>query len=677
MADPPAKRRRRELVKIMDNLPPDVVVSHILPHFIIGVDIYASPDQIIGPNAVTFGCFGRFGRDRGRHAWAIFRSISVTSGFFAAAQTAGDAKFGQKCMIIPLRYVVYFTMPFRPDIHEDEEGAALFIQDLTRNQNRKWTPRLETVSNMLLTDPVDQRALYPNAETIILQRPMDQIPNWCEGIILREGDVGDTWISDVDPIFWVSKIGERPHPQLTRVVVELGTCLDSMEVVWDMKNVPALEKLVVGRGHWIPLKPRYRALAEGADYHGHDAPDYHDYDFLRPLRHLKVLSLRVFQPVTYNTHWFLPPVESRIDVIGFRVAAGFAIPPNARFVSCQWDPTCVYVLRPGKWNVLEIVQNVKHDAPNSVYQTSSRLPEAYASLPGRTTIRGTLRRLVYIADSFDLMPEPSTDPISELAKANQQAVIDRLGLPFEFRFIGNVHKALIISSPAISAGMPDNRIILDGQADKVELHNSESLELHVNPVKQFDVRDCRTCHVTTVGSICAVSLEWSSIQLTATYIDTLGIYASDGDIKVDSNINELTVNILKDNAEFVGKINKVHIDRCEKMVTIIGNVNELTSVRTRGTIVVTGSVGHASLTGPSIFNVYTRAEFDRVNTLEINGGFVDIVVKDMDNINSVIFGSDVRAEQIEFHRKRIDNRKLRFNGTNPAEVKDIKLKLSL
>jgi len=662
MTDRPAKRRRKvlKLTEFMDEIPPDVVVSHILPHIVIGVDIYTRSSDLIGPLAKTVGCFGRFNRDPLRHPWAVFRSFNVGLGLFYAARfPSAWIRVGKRYMILPWRYIVLFTLP-----------RIVYVQDRDIAMQGFELPNLETVSSILLVDPLDSNKLYRRATTVIVQCWMDKIPNWCETLKLANGNQWDApWRSEIFAATWVSKIGEHPCFRLKNAIIKIRLPRGYFEVVWDMRNVPNLEKFVIAHGFWIPLKPRYRAIL---DQDGDSCPESVDYDFLKPLHHLKELVLRMFLPVVYNRHWFLPPVEKRIFVAGFRVRAGFVIPPKANFKSCQWDPTCVYTVRPGSRNVLKINQNRKYDAPASVYEATTLSRDVERHLPGRTTIRGALYKLKYSALNFSLIS------YSSRPTKKQEAVIRRLlGLPFEFMFIGNIHKARLSSSPVRrDIPFPSNRIVLGGKVDKVSLIDSESLELRVTKVANLDVNMSDSCRITTDDSIDVATLARAAVELTAPYIDRLNVHLGGIGLKVISDVNLLIIPSLRHDAEFVGNIDKVHVAECDKMVTITGDVGELSSVNTSGTIAVTGYVGHASLSGPELLYDCTHVNFGRVGTLDISPCFVDIMIDDIDSIESVVFGS-VRAKQIEFHGKRIEGRKLRFNGTKPREIEKIKDKISL
>jgi len=669
MADRPAKRPKLAdpvppTAFTFDMLPPDVVVWEILIHITVGFDIYTNEEDQVGPKAKVTGCFGRFCRDPTRHAWAIFRRLNINPATQFLALTQGNVLTGKKLMVLPLRYVAQFTVPLattergpnkygelvvlgvrRTDHLLRTRGKGIDFMQLVGTDDKKIVPSLKmphltTVSSLLLGGNKDE--MYPNATTILMQGPMDEIPDWCVTLRVQEKGarhfqtewyqlgsapwgieayMSPQWVHmDTKPIDELDVIGRHSCPNLENVVFKVSRFNDEEKrVVWNMANVPKLRRFVIGGGAWDP-----QFLLGRGSY----------YDFLRPLENLDELELRVQIPTDYKKHWFLPPVRRKLMATGFTVPPGYEFPPLSGFTDCQFDPQHTYLLPLGGIEELVIVQGSKYDAPNTVYTDKPWEWESsvLSDLPGRIMIAGKVNVLTYLTTFGMKLPDPDADAVSE---EDRQALVELNGLPYEFVFNGSIEHMDIESKVKpqfgkISYPVP-NLIVLNGQIKDVTLRRCRDLSLVVNRVDGM-------------------------------------IRSTDGGPGLTVTSTERVHSIISTNTNW-----KIVAPSIDVLICDGGRTYESSLVDVSGT----GTVHRAKLiNGPHI------ARFNQVIDLTIESCTATTVwINDLDAVRSITF-VNVMAMYIKFiwpddtPNARIPNHKLKFVNISEWEVTKLRRKLT-
>jgi len=654
MAEPGPKRLKTRLVTTIGEdppfsyLPPDVIVSEILIHITVGLDILTREEDQVGPFAKEFACIGRFKRDCLRHRWAIFRSINVSPALQFLALTRGNKFSCNQYMILPLKYAVQFTVPLysirgldTPEERVFQTSQFLQYHDedldflkLERTPEKALLPsfkmpNLTTISSLLMGE---RNTRYPRATTIIIQAPMDEIPEWCEALRLMAAFWEDLLFvssvarllplyfkKDSDLVTTIGTIGQQYRPRLVDIFCGLGYMEEEeSSVVWNMANVWNLRRFIIRGKKWTP-----QLLFGGGPW----------YDFLRPLMNLEYLELEVTIPTRFDRHWFLPPVRKKLRVAGFSVPPGYVFPSEATFYDCRFDPTHTYLLPPEGVDILEIRQETKYDAPARIYEETRWNERLLDDLHGRTTMRGNVRKLIYDC-LFELkVVDPGGPPIP---LEHRQYVVERIGLPYEFVFNGNIEEAIIFSITSHAVGYPGpNLVRLIGQTEDLRLDICKFLNLIANQVTKLSMMDCHHSTVTIAEPVHGVVLE----------------RPEDVMLQIQS-IGELVCRLLP--------------------------LNFLTLGRGYG-FTIHGSVDRAFVTGDVSFNF--TCNFDRVINLTMENCKATVRINDLDAVQFITF-VNIIARNITFiwpddtPTVRIPRNKLIFMKMESREVSKLRRKLS-
>jgi len=638
-----------------DMLPPDVITSEILIHITVGVDIYTSEDDQVGPKAKVTGCFGRFCRDPLRYPWPIFRRININPVTRFLELTPRNVLTEIKNMILPLRYAVQLTVPVRTtqwmrvgpsmvrgeiytELALERRGKTIDFMKLEWAPDKKLLssfemPLLTTISSLLLGGgrrimlPGGTRdKMYPNATTILMQGPMNEIPMWCVTLRVQEmlsitsidapGEIvfGPSWVNlRSKPLDQFGVIGRHSRPRLENIIFKQvdPETPTNRTVVWNMKNVPSLRRFVIEGGTWDP-----QFLLGRGSY----------YDFLSPLNMLDELELNLQIPANYKKHWFLPRVRSKLKVSGFTVPPGYKFPPNSGFTECRFDPQHTYLLPPGGVKGLLIHQEQKYDAPNTVYTDAPWKWDAdeLSDLPGRITIAGNVNVLSYTAIFYLKPADPDADAVPP---AERQALVELNGLPYEFVFNGNIGYAEITSGNMRRSAYPDTNLVqLNGLTKKLRLYACRFLEVVANRLYFLQVFNSKTLTITITERVSMV-------------------YVMNTD---DCTINAPLINLLT-------LMNSEHF------------VNRVT---------VGSTVRRVDLIGQS-FNV----DLNRVAVLNISCKKVTIRIAKLGVVQMIVFDG-IESENVTFKwpantpNVRIPNHKLTFMNMTPLEVDKLRRKLT-
>ena len=642
MAEPGPKRLKTRLVTTIGEdspfsyLPPDVIVSEILIHITVGDDILTREDDQVGPGAKEFACIGRFKRDRLRHRWAIFRSINVSPASQFLTLTGRSVLSGMRYMILPLKYVTRFTVPLAATNWNGDELMAMSTERKLRSYGKSLDflklertpekailpslkmPNLTTISSLLMGSRND---IYPNATTIIMQAAMDEIPEWCETLqvqdrkdVIEHGYPDDDWFSPgwlriaTDPLDSLGIIGQHERPNLVNVLFEQArSTRGEKQVEWNMANVPYLRRFVIHCGTWNPQLP-----FGGGSW----------YDFLRPLRHLEELVLYLTIPTRYDRHWFLPPVHKSLEVAGFSVPPGYVFPSEATFYDCRFDPTHTYLLPLEGVDNLEIHQRTRYDAPVRIYEETTWTwhQEEMRDLPGRITIAGNAKELWYTAN-FHLKPINQT-----VSPTHRQYVVERIGLPYELVFNGDIEKATIKSGNARMSRYPDKNLVeLNGWTKELSLQSCRNLDIRAQQVDMLNVNGSKMLTVKVIEPVGSVYVLNSDCVILAPSINNL-MCTGDDQFKYEWTFR--------------------------------------------------GIVHRANVMGHSV-----TVHFDQVIDLTISSGKVSVWIDDLDAVRIITF-VNVVSENITFiwpddtPAVRIPNHKLKFVSVSQLEASKLRRKLT-
>ena len=519
--------KRRALVVScprFDQLPPDVIVSEILIHFIIGVDFL---DELLELGALpsSLFCFGYFNRDVTRHIWAIFRS-------FLVIPPNGKLSTRLINLLIPLSKIHSLAMPgasFSRDVHCSSVTATRTICT-SRVLPNVPMPLLKSVSNVVMRN-VDDNSQFRDLDTLILQAPVWDVPDWCVHLRVQSqtyryhgawpipprnclGPGGITEFLKPRWIFrglsargWMARhLFTHLTPNLREVTLDGSDSLYrraekhyNSPTAWDLRNAPKLRKLWIGYGLFVPkVKKKVKKICHLVDFH----------DFLLPLSSgLDELMFGTVTPRYVKPQWYLPPVNKAVHVTGFAVPPDYEIPKRATFIKCYFDPNHEYCFR---------------EPPTSTKTNKSlyikRCPYLYDDEPnqqGRICIKGNVNTLCYICSHID---------VYRLTSSANQGLIGR---PFEFVFTGNTSVSGIISNTTILQRRDKcNRahVALNGTSEIVKVHKCSTLDIDILRCSGHLLVYDATNTVITIAEECVPSVSISDcddVTLTVPRIATL------------------------------------------------------------------------------------------------------------------------------------------------------------
>jgi len=659
MSDRPAKRLKKDITTptvSLAMLPPRLIFSEILIHIVVGVDIYRTENDIVGPDAKWGGCFGRPKRWVVKYSpFAIFRSIAINPAFLSLTYAEGNDLSGQPHMVLPLRYMKQFTVPsFSYRQRPTSPRIFLYLQTMFTHyklnlDNLKIVPgnrmpQLTTISSLLIRTPEDRKTIYPDVTTIVMQSPMPEIPNWCERLHIVPSEELRLWEfpksrSHPNSPWWVGETGtlldtlrsltRHFRENLSEIVFQPGYIQSHswlappIPITWDMHNLPNLRKFVISVTTWDPQ------FLDGVGSY---------YDFLRPLNMLDELKLKLRVPTDYKKHWFLPEVRKRLKVTGFTVPPGYVFPFNSEFRECRFDPQHTYLLPPGGVERLAIHQETKYDAPHDAYK--QRPLVNLHDMHGRITIAGNVRKLKYSHMCALAMPDPQCQAVSE---TDRQYVIDQIGLPYEFVFNGDIDDADINPEKTrrfMRYVNPDTSLVrLNGWTKNLVLHNGGGLRLFANRVTNLRVLNGRDLRVAIDNPVLKVHL------------------MSPLDVRLKTpNIDEFVCGYGKSFAGF---------PLLAKEFTIHGPINR------------------AFVKGGETQKTFD-CTFDRVAMLSMESCIASVRINHLDAVQSITF-TNVMARDITFiwpdtspgtPAGRIPNEKLHFVKMTSRETSKLRMKLT-
>jgi len=556
-----------------DLLPPDVIVSEILIHIVVGQDIVTTS---VERGEDQLACFGRFNRDRMRHPWTIFRNVMVW-----VPETVGNL------FVIPIRYLHTLTAPMSIQLGPAPPLAEVWaINELPFLQYQRALVRgavnLRSVTSSVLMRYPEIALDSPNLETLVLQDGIERIPEWCRNLQIMpyiERVVyavnAPEWLDEgTDPFWWAaSHLFTRYRPNLVSVELyahDLDPSWRHVEVSkWDLSNAPNLRTLWIEYLTWKPVqeaggRPQY-------DFFSRSFPPY-----------LESLKMDMTPDRNARSQWYLPPVTKQLNACYYHVAAGYVIPPDAEFYWCHWNPTHNYKLYraadPSYMNKRLAI--TRH--PTQPYQARGhmwaveavdlgRTPDsmALAQVRGRLTVTGNVKELHY--DATDHLVGTTDEILQSIEK-----LYPYVGRPFEFVFNGN-SDLVVVKSSADRTGDDfqhndprfRNKVTLNGSIKDLQIRPSTNLDITVQECRELMIWDSINVIVTVSSpSIQEVYFFGSGCIMRVEHIGTLTWIGGSPRGRIPAMV-WAAIDLVKamivttvGSHGFIGKVNKAELTDC-------------------------------------------------------------------------------------------------------------------